>query len=106
MNSQLKRGVLDLCVFALLAKDDCYGYKLVKIISDNIAITDGTIYPLLKRLRDDGFVDTYLVESQEGPPRKFYRLTNSGHEQMSYKLQGWKQFYTGINEILRQGGVI
>lgn len=105
MNSQLKRGVLELCVFALLFNSDCYGYGLVKVISDNISITDGTIYPLLKRLKDDGFVDTYLVESKEGPPRKFYHLTGRGKEKMQIELYSWKEFTSGVNEILKAGGI-
>ena len=67
MNPQLKRGTLELCVLALLSDRDCYGYELVNAISESIHITEGTIYPLMKRLKDEGCITSYLVESSEGP---------------------------------------
>lgn len=103
MDSQLKRGVLDLCVFAVLAKEDCYGYKLVEEISKNINISEGTIYPLMKRLKDDGFVETYLAESNEGPPRKFYHLTQKGTVEMQKQITEWRDFSNGVNTII--GGI-
>ena len=73
MNIQLKKGVLDLCVLSLLLKThDRYGYELVAEISKCIEISEGTIYPLLRRLKNEGYVSTYLEESSEGPPRKYY----------------------------------
>ena len=60
MNIQLKKGVLELCVLSMLTKKDCYGYELVNEISKNIMIAEGTIYPLLKRLKDEGFLTTFL----------------------------------------------
>ncbi|MDD3074592.1 MAG: PadR family transcriptional regulator, partial [Eubacteriales bacterium] len=63
MNIQFKKGVLELCVLSLLTKRDFYGYELVEYISQHIDISDGTIYPLLRRFRADGYVTTYLQES-------------------------------------------
>ena len=73
MNIQFKKGVLELCVLSLLTKRDFYGYELVEYISKYINISEGTIYPLLRRFRTEGYVSTYLQESQEGPPRKYYK---------------------------------
>lgn len=78
MNIQFKKGVLELCALTLLAKKNRYGYELVNEISKNILISEGTIYPLLRRLKNDGYVTTYLEESREGAPRKYYQLTESG----------------------------
>ena len=105
MNTQLKRGMLDLLVFVVLNRDDCYGYKLVEIISKNIEISEGTIYPLLKRLKDEGFVDTYLAESNEGPPRKFYSLTTKGRRAMEIQFSEWINFRNGVTNIMREGGI-
>lgn len=105
MNTQLKRGMLDLLVFVVLNKDDCYGYKLVEIISKNIEISEGTIYPLLKRLKDDGYVDTYLTESNEGPPRKFYVLTSKGRRAMEFQYREWISFRNGVDNIMREGSI-
>ena len=100
MNSQLKRGTLELCVLSILARRDCYGYELVNAISESMHITEGTIYPLLKRPKDDGNITSYLVESTEGPPRKYYKITNNGLAKTK-ELEGqWIQFYRSINKIL------
>lgn len=101
MNIQFKKGVLELCVLALLAGKDRYGYELVNDISKNIAISEGTIYPLLKRLKDDGYFTTYLQESQEGPPRKYYRLTELGRETKEKLSREWFSFVDGVNSIIR-----
>lgn len=105
MNSQLKRGMLDLFVFVILNKQDCYGYKLVELISKNIEISEGTIYPLLKRLKDENLVDTYLAESREGPPRKFYTLTSKGRKQMETEYKDWQSFKKGVANIMKEGGI-
>lgn len=102
MESQLKRGVLELCVFTVLSREDCYGYKLVQIISDNIEISEGTIYPLLKRLKDDGMVSTYLAESREGPPRKFYHITEKGKLEMEIQKKEYRDFIKKVNRILEE----
>ncbi|EEG78989.1 PadR family transcriptional regulator [Dethiobacter alkaliphilus] len=101
MNIQFKKGVLELCVLALLAQKDRYGYELVNEISKNIAISEGTIYPLLKRLKDGGFFTTYIQESQEGPPRKYYQLTELGRETKESLSSEWFSFVEGVNRIIR-----
>ena len=75
MNPQFKKGVLELCVLATVRDKDRYGYELVENISQHIEISEGTIYPLLRRLTKDGYFETYLKESAEGPPRKYYSLS-------------------------------
>lgn len=101
MNVQIKKGNLDLCVLALLDKRDMYGYELVHKISEEIEISEGTIYPLLKRIRDEGYVTTYLKESQEGPPRKYYSITPSGREQKEEAQRQWERFSEGMNRLLK-----
>ena len=78
MNAQFKKGVLEMCVLSLLAQGDKYGYELTEAISQKMTVAAGTLYLILKRLKDDGDVETYLVESAEGPARKYYRLTEAG----------------------------
>lgn len=102
MNIQFKKGVLELCVLSMLFKKDCYGYELVNEISKNIEISEGTIYPLLKRLKDEGFFTTYLEESQEGPPRKYYKLTELGIETKVELEAEWLKFVDGVNKIVRE----
>ena len=68
MNSQLKRGTLELCVLSILCRSDCYGYELVNRISECMQITEGTIYPLMKRLKDNGMIDSYIVNRRRDHP--------------------------------------
>lgn len=100
MNIQFKKGVLELCVLSMLTKKDCYGYELVNEISKNILIAEGTIYPLLKRLKDEGYLTTYLEESQEGPPRKYYKLTEMGEKTKDELIKEWSNFVKGVNSII------
>ena len=104
MNSQLKRGTLELCVLSILSDRDCYGYELVNTISQSMAITEGTIYPLLKRLKDDGSISSYLAESNEGPPRKYYTLTDFGRKKLYQQREQWEAFVASVNRILSSGG--
>ncbi|WP_027632995.1 PadR family transcriptional regulator [Clostridium hydrogeniformans] len=103
MNSQLKKGVLELCVLSLLAKKDYYGYELIHKISENIQISDGTIYPILRRLSKEGYFTTYLQESQEGPPRKYYKITELGLNTKEALINEWEEFIESVNNTLGVG---
>lgn len=94
MNSQFKKGVLELVVLISLGKNDMYGYEVVSEVSKIIDVNEGTIYPLLKRLTNEKYFETYLMESTEGPPRKYYHLTHLG---IVYKNQ-LKKEWLGFNE--------
>ena len=100
MNIQFKKGVLELCVLSLLCKRDYYGYELVSSISDEIRISEGTIYPLLRRLKNEKYVETYLEESKEGPPRKYYKLTKKGEQTREEFLLDWREFIKGVEVII------
>ncbi|MDR0396187.1 MAG: PadR family transcriptional regulator [Oscillospiraceae bacterium] len=100
MNVQLKKGVLELCVLALLDQKDCYGFELVSLVSTSVGMSEGTIYPLLKRLRDEDLLTTYLRESSEGPPRKYYRITSEGRDRCQEMLRAWRGFSAGVDKLL------
>ncbi len=100
MNTQFKKGVLELCVLVLLDRKDCYGYEMVDEISRNISISEGTIYPLLKRLKNESLVISYLKESQDGPPRKYYQITQLGKEKKEKLVAEWNEFAMGVNNLL------
>lgn len=105
MNAQFKKGVLELCVLAILDKKDCYGYEMVDEISQNISISEGTIYPLLRRLKKEGLLASYLKESQEGPSRKYYKLTDMGKEKKEKLVDEWDEFSVGVNNLLHSKDV-
>lgn len=97
---QLKKGVLELCVLALLSKNDSYAYEIASRLAEGIDMGEGTIYPLMRRMQADGLVDTYLVESPAGPPRKYYRLTQAGKESFVAQKAEWSAFSRAVQNIL------
>ena len=100
MNAQFKKGVLELCVLVLLDRNDCYGYEMVDEISKNISISEGTIYPLLRRLKKESLVTSYLKESQDGPPRKYYQITELGQEKKENLVAEWEEFSAAVSNLL------
>ena len=97
---QLKKGVLELCVLALLSKRDSYAYEIASQLAEGIGMGEGTIYPLMRRMQSDGLVDTYLVESSSGPPRKYYRLTGAGKSSFVSQKTEWVAFARAVDAIL------
>ena len=100
---QLKKGVLGLCVLALLARADSYAYEIASRLSDAIDMGEGTIYPLMRRMQTDGLVETYLVESSSGPSRKYYRLTDAGRASYTAQLAEWRAFVTAVEGLIDTG---
>ncbi len=100
MNNQFKKGVLDLCVLTILSKGDSYGYDVADALSKKIQLSDGTVYPILRKLASDGYVSTYLKESQNGPPRKYYHLTDEGKKLLVEEKNDWDTFTKAVKEIL------
>ena len=100
MNIQFKKGALELCVLALLCEKDYYGYELVQAISSNVDIAEGTVYPLLRRLQKEGYFETYIRESEEGPARKYYHITGTGREYTATLKTEWKTFVRGVETLI------
>ena len=92
-----------MCVLALVSRRDFYGYELVETISQKIEISEGTIYPILRRLTIEKYFDTYLKESNEGPPRKYYKMTALGKQQTEKLISEWSRFSEDVNFILKGG---
>lgn len=101
---QLKKGVLALCVLALLSRADSYAYEIASRLATDIDMGEGTIYPLMRRLQTDGLVETYLVESPSGPPRKYYRLTDAGRASFVQQKDEWATFTGAVDAILGAKG--
>ncbi|MGA4669264.1 PadR family transcriptional regulator [Propionibacteriaceae bacterium Y1923] len=104
--TQLRRGVLEHCVLALLQDDLRYGYDLVTELSEaGLLASEGTIYPLLSRLRKEGLVETTWAESPSGPPRRYYSLTTAGHHALAEFRDAWSALKLSVDDILsgRQG---
>lgn len=100
MKTQLKKGALEMCVLAVLAIRDSYAYEIVAQLADGVDMSEGTIYPLMRRLQNENWVSTYLVESASGPPRKYYKLTSAGSDQLAQMRHDWQTFSDEVNKIL------
>ena len=97
---QMKKGVLGLCVLAVLARGESYAYEIASQLSQAIGMGEGTIYPLMRRMQSDGWVETYMVESPSGPSRKYYRLTPSGHSALRAQSEEWRGFAGSVDALL------
>ena len=101
MDTQFKKGVLELLVLLFASKKDRYGYELVEEISKVVNVNEGTIYPILKRLTNEGYFETYLKESTGGPSRKYYKLTVLGIKRKDILLDEWKKFEKSVNSFVK-----
>lgn len=97
---QFKKGVLELCLLAMLRQDERYGYDIANSLSGMINISDGSVYPVLRRLKSDGYVSSYLKESSGGPPRKYYSITDSGITFLNELEQEWQDLSKQVNDLL------
>ncbi len=103
--TQLRKGVLELIVLQTLSRGRCYGYELVQRLSavTPLQVGEGTVYPLLNRLKREGLVTSELEESPEGPARKYYRITRSGAEELAWMLQRWSGLVEGVRDHVEGG---
>jgi PadR family transcriptional regulator PadR len=101
MSTQLKKGVLEMVVLSKIAETDSYGYDIYQEINTNMAISESTIYPILRKLTKEGLCSTYLRESNEGPPRKYFRITGVGMNRLRDLKNDWKQFERVVNRMIR-----
>lgn len=99
MNTQFKKGALELCVLSQLVRGDKYGYELTERISAEMSIAGGTLYPILRRLKEEAYVTTYLVESESGPARKYYSLTEKGRQYQEALRREWEEFTRAVNRL-------
>ena len=100
--SQIRKGVVEIAILGLLARGEMYGSELVTTLSlqPELAISAGTIYPLLARLRRAGVIESVWRESPVGPPRKYYTLTAAGREELAGMATAWDSVSAGINAVL------
>lgn len=100
--AQMRRGSIEYCVLALLQSGDRYGFELARELAeaDGLVTSEGTVYPLLTRLRNDGLVTTYWQESAEGPPRRYYHITPAGDRALEPFIEQWKRFRDAVDDVL------
>jgi PadR family transcriptional regulator PadR len=103
--AQMRRGTLQYCVLALLVDDERYGFDLVRALAavDGMVTSEGTIYPLLGRLRRDGLVESTWRESPSGPPRRYYRATAAGRAALDAFVGEWGRFRDAVDHFTNGG---
>ncbi len=104
MNTQIKKGVIEMCVLCILTTQETYGYEIVQIISKYFEVTENTIYPILHRLTNDDYLESYYEKSTDGPRRKYYKITESGRCRYSNTLNEWNVFVTNVTELVEKEG--
>ena len=102
MNTQFKKGVLELIVLLVISKEDKYGYQLVSEVGRIMDVNEGTIYPLLKRLTKERYCETYLEQSAEGPARKYYKITTAGKIYLDVLTKEWMEFSGTVNSFIKE----
>ncbi|MHB9146695.1 MAG: PadR family transcriptional regulator [Symbiobacteriia bacterium] len=101
--SQLRRGVLELCILALIEQAPRYGYEIVTgfAVVPTLAAGEGTIYPLLRRLKQAGRLETYWQESEAGPPRQYYKLSAGGEAALAAMRREWQELTGAVDFLIR-----
>lgn len=92
MDAQFKKGILDICVLSILEKKEIYGYGLEMEMASLMDVSGNTLYPLLRRLEKDDYLDTYMHVSEQGRRRKYYRITDKGRLHLKDLRRDWKAF--------------
>lgn len=103
--SQLRRGVLELCLLQVLRDEPSYGYEIVSRLESfgPLASSENTIYPLLRRLKADGLLETFVRDSPAGPPRQYYRMTPDGRRRLAALSKEWIAMADAVSTCLQLG---
>ena len=104
-SSQLLKGVLDMCLLAVIAEEPSYGYEMVRKLDVRglPLVGEGSIYPLLSRLQRQGLIESYTVESTGGPPRKYYRIAPQGRHRLEEWIGEWRTLTDGVERVITNG---
>jgi PadR family transcriptional regulator PadR len=104
-SSQLLKGVLDMCLLAVIAEEPSYGYEMARKLESRglDLVGEGSIYPLLSRLQRSGLVETFSKESPGGPPRKYYRIVDEGRRQLESWIADWRPVTDGVDRVIEGG---
>ena len=101
-NAQMRKGVLELCVLSVISDQEVYTSDILLSLKEaQLLVVEGTVYPLLTRLKNDGVLKYRWEESSSGPPRKYYSLTDPGKETLKSLAVTWKQLTDSVNQLLK-----
>jgi PadR family transcriptional regulator PadR len=100
--SQMRKGVLELCILSIISEsDDAYASDILeKLKESKLIVVEGTLYPLLTRLKNEGLLSYRWEESKSGPPRKYYKITEIGENMLSELVIGWRELVDAVENII------
>jgi PadR family transcriptional regulator PadR len=105
MNIQLKKGIVEICVLAVIRREPSYGYKIINDLSEIIEISESTLYPILRRLESQNFLETFNQEFK-GRTRKYYKITHEGNDKIKSFIREWKDMERVYKFIMLKGDII
>ena len=100
MNTQFKKGILEMCILSIIRDRDMYGFEVIEKLSSEIDVNENTVYPILRRLTGQGLFDTYIENTNIGAPRKYYKITKIGIEKFNEYEVEWRTFLKGVFKLL------
>jgi len=103
VKAQMRKGILEYCILTILSKNDAYASDIIKELKDSkLIVVEGTLYPLLTRHKNAGLLSYRWEESTQGPPRKYYSLTDTGRDVLKEFNQSWEELVEAINNLNRK----
>ncbi len=100
-NAQMRKGVLELCILSIISSEESYASNILSSLKEaELLVVEGTLYPLLTRLKNDGLLNYRWEESTSGPPRKYYSLTDTGKQVLEKLTSNWKQLSDSVNSLI------
>lgn len=99
--AQMRKGILEFCILTIISQEKTYSSDIIKELKKtDLIVVEGTLYPLLSRLKKSGFLSYSWEESKNGPPRKYYTLTPKGQKALNQLASTWKSFSKSINSLI------
>ncbi len=103
INAQMRKGVLELCILAIIRRKEAYASDILEVLKQNrMIVVEGTLYPLLTRLKNDGYLEYYWTESKSGPPRKYYRITVLGEKFLDELVRNWRSLQDIVGGLIEE----
>lgn len=101
--SQMRKGILEFCILGIINQEEIYASDIINRLKDaQLIVVEGTLYPLLTRLKNDGLLEYKWIESQQGPPRKYYNLTPLGQQFLNELQKTWNQLTESVNKATQK----
>ncbi len=98
--AQMRKGILEYCILSVLSRNSCYASDIIRELKEaEVIVVEGTLYPLLTRQKNAGLLSYRWEESQQGPPRKYYELTEAGKSYLEDLDKSWKEMVESVNRI-------